>query len=1110
MKRNAIKAISTTAVLSLLLSPALPVTSAKAAAGEVTKLSGADCYETAATVATQNWTSTDNVILASGGGYADAISSAVLAKQLKAPVLLTEAGSLNSNVKSALDKLKPKNIYIIGGTASICQKTRDDLKSQGYNLIELSGKNRYETNLAVAKQLVKLGVSSDNIMMVGGEGFPDALSAAPVAAAKGEILLLGVNNAQVMSPIVDFIKGNNSKVTVVGTQTLINDDTYKSIGAVNRISGGTDRFATNLNILNQFDNDLKSDKIYIANATGDKYADALIAASIAGISAAPLVLIDGQDASGTANAMNYIKNKAGKTTDLNLVEENGMVSDKTISDINAAASGSGVESATVGSVTTNGLNQVKVVFNTDVDKDSAERAANYQIDGGDLGSTEQTQATATLQEDNRTVFITFSHPFTLNKSVTFTVKSAINTKNLGITIPKYDKQITFSSIGTPTLDSLTAIGGNKLRVKFSEPIRMDSSNLSSFKINRQSITAFGINTSDSVTKFRDKSLDEVWADGVDLYFNSPLPVGKNTFTVPNGEAGGKFSDAANLPISSTSKDFTVNSVSGDPKVQSITSNNIDTIYVKYNRPMDEQTALEPSNYKLNGTTVDVDDSHVTFDTGSGDTVVKITKVGDMFKQGENTVTVKGNVTDTFGNYINESNMNLYVGGDTTKPTISTASIFDEKTIRVKFNKDVSTSYAENKGNYTVLDSTGTNISYEIDTINAITIDGNSKRTFDIKFKNDDLKGSKYTLTVKNIIDTEANPNIMDNYTATLSGMDNEGTNVTEILRRVDNTHAVAIFFSKAMDQSSLENSANYMFKDGQGYTRSLPSSATVTPSIDGKSVTVEFNSDYTIGSGTNGSSVIKMGVKNLKDVDGNPLDLGSYLDDITIDSNDDGPALVAGTAQMAFVSNDIDVKVSLSKPLDVLSLNDFRVAGYAPDTGYVSGNDVMLVYKAGIKNNQKINAIKNAGSMTNVSIENTSSVDAAGRNIQSGSTAVYIPPITNQDMWYASPNSGMNVVNVVFNQEIDDDIVTSYNDDFLFTDEETGQQLTPTSVWVDNRTLVYRFNNGTFNKGDRILVRANSDSSKINVRSENHNTSGYTIYSPSDSDISGKIVTVGE
>lgn len=1109
MKKNAIKAITATAVLSMLLSPALPVTSAKAAAGEVTKLSGADCYETAAAVASQNWTSTDNVILASGEGYADAISSAVLAKQLKAPVLLTEARSLNSNAKSALDKLKPKNIYIIGGTASVCQETRDELIKEKYNLIELSGNNRYDTNLAVAKELVKLGASTDNIMMVGGEGFADALSAAPVAAAKGEILLLGVNNSQAMGPIENFIKSNNSKVTVVGTQALINDATYKSIGAVNRISGGADRFATNLNILNQFDSELKADKLYIANATGDKYADALIAASVAGINDAPLVLIDGQDDTGTANAMNYIKNKAQKTTDLNLIEENGTVSDKTVSDINAAASGSGVESATVGSITTNGLNQVKVVFNTDVDKDSAERVQNYEIDGSYLGLVAQTKSTATLQEDNRTVVITFDHPFTQNKKETFTVKSAINTKNLGTTIPKYEKQVTFSSTSAPTLDSVTPIGGNKLRVKFSQPIRMDDSNLSSFKINRQSITAYGINTSDSVTKFRDQSSDKTWADGVDLYFNSPLPIGENTFTVPNGEAGDKFSNAADFPISNASKDFTINSESGDPQVQSVTSNNVDTIYVKYNRPMDEQTALEPSNYKINGDTVDVDDSYVTFDTDSNDTVVKITKIGDMLKSGENTVTVSGNIEDTFGNYINESAINLYVGGSTDKPTVSSASILDEKTMRIKFNKDVSASYAENKGNYTILDSSESNITYDIDSIYSITIDGNDKRTFDIRFKNDDLKGSKYTLTVKNVIDTQPTPNIMNTYTTTVAGMDNQGVDVTQILRRADDSHAVAIFFSKAMDDDSLQNSANYVFKDGNGDVRSLPSSATITPSRDNKSVTIEFPSSYTIGSGSSGSSVIKVGVKNLKDCDGNPMDLSSYMADVTT-SDQDGPKLVAGSAQMTFVGNDIDVKVSLSEPLDVLALNDFRVAGYAPDSGFINGNDVTLIFKAGIKNNEKINAMKTLGDTTTVSVENTGSVDAAGRTIQSGSTEVYVPPITRQSMWSADTDSGMNTVRVAFNQDIDNDIVTSYKDDFLFTDEKTGKELTPSAVWIDSRDVVYRFDNGTFQKNDKILVRANSDSSKINIRSEDHNISGYTVYSPSNDDISGKVLTVGE
>ncbi len=815
------------------------------------------------------------------------------------------------------------------------------------------------------------------------------------------------------------------------------------------------------------------------------------------------MLIGEKDDTSTSNALNYIRNKVTETTDLNLIGEEGVVSENTISNINAAASGSGVESPTVASVSSNGLNQVKVVFNTDVDEDSAERAANYEISGSQLGSVTETQSTATLQEDNRTVLITFSNPFQQNRQVTFTVKSAINTKDSVNTIAKYDKKITFSSTSAPTLDSVTAVGGNKIVVKFSQPIRMTKDNLSSFKINRQSITAFGFNSSD--TEFRNQSLNEKWADGVELYFNSPLPIGTNTFTVPNGDVGNKFDNAANFPLSSTTENFTVNYVSGNPQIESVTSENSDTVYIKYNRPMDQQTALEPTNYKINGSTVNVDSSYVTFDKNSGDTIVKITKLENTLKSGENTLTISGDIEDTFGNYINKSNMNFYVGGDTDKPTITSASIFDEETIRIKFNKDVTRSYATDKGNYTVLDSSGADITYKIDDIYAVTVDGNSKRTFNIKFEDDTLNGSQYKLKVKDIIDTNAIPNIMNPYTVTLTGTDTEGVSVDEILRRSDNSHAVAMSFSKVMDKNSLESSSNYLFKDGNGDIRTLPNSAIITPSLDYKSVTIEFPSSFKIGTGSGGTSVYQMGVKNVKDVNGNILDLGSYMGEITIDSSD-GPKIVSDTAKMTFEDNDIEVKVSLSSPLDILSLNDFKVAGNAPDSGYCSGNDVLLLFKAGIRNNEKIDDIKDTGSSTTVSITNTNSVDWAGRNIRSGSSKVYIPPMTRSDLWSAKSSNG-NTVTIVFNQDIDNDIKTSYMDDFIFKNNDTGKELNPTGVTIDGRKVIYRFNNGTFEDGDKISVYANSDSSKINVRSEKHDDSGYTLYSPSNEDLDGRTIT---
>ncbi|MEY8000439.1 cell wall-binding repeat-containing protein [Clostridium sp. Mt-5] len=1102
MNKNTMRTIGSTAVFSLVVTAAFPMLSVKASGNQLNQLGGSDSYETAAAVADSNWTSSDNVILVSSEGYADSISAVVLSKQLKAPILLTGSSSLNSTTYDEISKLKPKNIYVIGGQNVISKSIRDELRSKDYNLIELSGSNRYETNAAVAGELVKLGMDPSNVMMVGGEGFSDALSAAPAASAKGQMLLLGVNNSTAMTPVTNFVKKNNSKVTVVGTSNLIDDSTYKAVGAVGRIDGGLDRFATNLNVLKAFDGDLKSGSIYVANASGDRYADALVAASVAGINSAPLVLVNNEGDIQTEDALNYIKSKSSSSTALNVISQKGVISDSTVSDIKNAAGGTVNDSPTVNSVTAVGLNQIKVVFNTAVDKSSAERVANYQIDGNSLGAEAQTQSSAYLQDDDRTVVITFRNSFSQGKKVTFTVKDNVLTDGVSSSITKYEKEVTFQETGSPSIDSVSAVGGNKLAVKFSEPIRMDESDLSSMKINKRSVKNYGLDT--SYTELTNQCGD--WADGVNLYFDSTLPIGDNTFTMPSGTSGSKFDNGANIPIQSQSKDFTVESVSGSPQVESVTTNNAGTIYIKYNRAMDTDTALEPSNYEINGTTVSVDSSYVTFDSGSGDSVVKIKNVGSMLNQGTNTVLVKSNVADTFENTITQTSTTLYYGSSSQKPAVVSANILDENTIRVKFNKDVVRSYATNIGNYTIVDSDGNDVSYKLNNVNTITVDGNNNRTFDLKFDDNALNGSKYTLTVKNIIDTEAVPNIMDTYTAVLSGMDNEGFTVTEIVKRADNDQAVAMFFNRTMDDDSISNKSNYVFRDGTGEVRSLPGGATVTSAYDDKSATIEFPSSYTIGSGTSSTSVIQVGVKNVVDQDGNALDLGSYIGDISTSSSS-GPGIISGAASMTFSGDDIRVKVSLSSALDSLDLNDFRVDGCSPDSGTISGNDVILIYKSGVKNGEKIDDIKNCGESTTVSVVNNNSVDSAGRNIRTGSTKVYIPPVTKSDQFTATSASNTDTVNVVFNQNVDTAVQNQYSDDFVFTDVTTGRALTPTSVSVDGKTVIYRFSASSFDKGDSIKVAASGNSSNISIRSEKHDNAAYTTYSPSSDDLSGYSIT---
>lgn len=344
MNKKCRKAIISTALMSLVLTTSLSFNLVKAAQGKITRVSGTNRYSTASNVAIANWTNgSNNVVLASGEGYADSVSASELAKKLDAPILLTTPDALSSDTEMTLNTLKPKNIYIVGGTTSISQGIRDKLKAN-YVLTELGGANRYETNIKVADKLIKLGVSPNNVMVVSGEGFSDAISTAPVVAAKGDILLITDNNKSSIQPIINFVKDNNSKVTVVGTKNIITDDSYKALGATIRVDGGINRFDTNLKILDTFRDSLDFHKIYIASAAQSKpdnmYADALIGSAIAGKYSSPLVLVDKgpspnlQNFNPTDNAITYIKNHNTPSTDLQLIGGIGVISQETEYEIN--------------------------------------------------------------------------------------------------------------------------------------------------------------------------------------------------------------------------------------------------------------------------------------------------------------------------------------------------------------------------------------------------------------------------------------------------------------------------------------------------------------------------------------------------------------------------------------------------------------------------------------------------------------------------------------------------------------------------------------------------------------------------------------------------------
>lgn len=327
------RALSVSTIASLLITSSVVSADVKAAtttSTETPRLWGADRYETAAKIAQTGWTSSsDYAVIASGEGYADALCAAPLAKMNNAPILLTQNGDLNANTLSELKRLNVKHVFIVGGTGVVTKKVEDKIKDQVADVQRLAGQNRYETSVKVAE---KLGTTS-KIVLASGEGYADALSAAPVAAIEGMPILL-TESKTLSKATADYIKANTgiTKTYVIGGTASVSDSTMNSAPGAQRISG-SDRYATNAAVINNFASDFDFKKAYFAlgnGPTGNEFADALTGSALAAKDKAPLIIV-GKELSDSTKEL--IKTRLTNSTTITVLGGTTNISDDLVQQV---------------------------------------------------------------------------------------------------------------------------------------------------------------------------------------------------------------------------------------------------------------------------------------------------------------------------------------------------------------------------------------------------------------------------------------------------------------------------------------------------------------------------------------------------------------------------------------------------------------------------------------------------------------------------------------------------------------------------------------------------------------------------------------------------------
>lgn len=166
------------------------VTALRSYAPSVTRAAGSDRYSTAV-VAAHAFTGTGgNVILATGGTFADSLSAGSLFGSYGGPILLVQPNSgLSAAVKGELARLAPSRIFILGGTGSVSAQAEREASSYG-TVVRLAGADRYATSAAIADWVsANSGFIGASIAATGAL-FPDGLAAGVLAGHRQAPLLL--------------------------------------------------------------------------------------------------------------------------------------------------------------------------------------------------------------------------------------------------------------------------------------------------------------------------------------------------------------------------------------------------------------------------------------------------------------------------------------------------------------------------------------------------------------------------------------------------------------------------------------------------------------------------------------------------------------------------------------------------------------------------------------------------------------------------------------------------------------------------------------------------------------------------------------------------------
>ena len=280
------------------------------------RVAGGDRYGTMEAIVKQSRPkkSASTILLATGAGYADALTSSALAGALDAPLVTTKPTELSPQAKRAIEYASngSATVLVIGGPAAVSNKAVDAVKALPCvkTVRRVAGSNRIGTGMAIYNEGKSRKLWGDTCVVTNAFNYKDALSIGSWAAV-AKAPLFGTSGGKLNAQQVAAIKaGGFKRVVVLGGDKAVNYAAVRqalgSSFAYTRL-WGANGLATSAKIVNwacgytkvggevafQPSAKVKLDGMGVATATG--FADALTSVSLLSRTKGALLLVQYQD-----------------------------------------------------------------------------------------------------------------------------------------------------------------------------------------------------------------------------------------------------------------------------------------------------------------------------------------------------------------------------------------------------------------------------------------------------------------------------------------------------------------------------------------------------------------------------------------------------------------------------------------------------------------------------------------------------------------------------------------------------------------------------------------------------------------------------------------------